>query len=133
MTEAKRETRAPRVLVVDDSAVTRRQLRAALEAADMSVVEAAEGVEALQRAREQAIDLILTDIHMPTMDGVALVEQLRASPGYERVPIYVLTTNSSREQLAAGRRAGVTAWLIKPAPLPDIVEAIRKGLAAPAR
>jgi two-component system chemotaxis response regulator CheY len=115
---------SPRVLVVDDSSVARRQLRQALEGVGISVSEAAEGVEALWRARQQAYDLIITDIHMPAMDGLQLLRELRKVPCNERTPVYVLTSDGSRERLAEGRAAGATAWIVKPANIPMLVEAV---------
>lgn len=119
---------SPRVLVVDDSSVARRQLRQALEAVGISVSEASEGVEALWRARQQAYDLIITDIHMPAMDGLQLLRELRKLPGSERTPVYVLTSDGSRERLAEGRAAGATAWIVKPANIPLLVEAVLDAL-----
>lgn len=113
-----------RVLVVDDSSVARRQLRQALEGVGISVSEAGEGVEALWRARQQAYDLIITDIHMPAMDGLQLLRELRKVPGNERTPVYVLTSDGSRERLAEGRAAGATAWIVKPANIPMLVDAV---------
>ena len=113
-----------RVLIVDDSSVARRQVRQALEAVGISVSEAGEGVEALWRARQQSYDLIITDIHMPAMDGLQLLRELRKCPGHERTPVYVLTSDGSRERLAEGRAAGATAWIVKPANIPKLVEAV---------
>ena len=119
---------SPRVLVVDDSSVARRQLRQALEAVGVSVSEASEGVEALWRARQQPYDLIITDIHMPAMDGLQLLRELRKLPGSERTPVYVLTSDGSRERLAEGRAAGATAWIVKPANIPMLVDAVLDAL-----
>jgi two-component system chemotaxis response regulator CheY len=113
-----------RVLTVDDSSVARHQIRQALEAVGVTVYEAAEGVEALWRAREQAFDVIITDIHMPAMDGLQLIRELRKIAGYERTPVYVLTSDGSRERLAEGRAAGATAWIVKPANMPQLVETV---------
>ena len=118
----------PRVLTVDDSSTSRRQLRQALEGAGITVAEASEGVEALWRARQQPFDLVLTDIHMPTMDGLEFIRELRKSPGYERTPVYVLTSDGSRDRLAEGRAAGATAWIIKPPNLPLLVDAVVKAV-----
>jgi two-component system chemotaxis response regulator CheY len=117
-----------RVLVVDDSSVARRQLREALEAVGVSVSEASEGVEALWRARQQPYDLIITDIHMPAMDGLQLLRELRKLPGSEHTPVYVLTSDGSRERLAEGRAAGATAWIVKPANIPMLVKAVLNAL-----
>jgi two-component system chemotaxis response regulator CheY len=117
-----------RVLTVDDSSVARRQIREALEAAGIKVSEAAEGVEAMWRAREQRFDLIITDIHMPAMDGLEFIRELRKVPGYERTPVYVLTSDGSRERLAEGRAAGATAWIVKPANMPLLVSAVMNAV-----
>jgi two-component system chemotaxis response regulator CheY len=119
---------SPRVLVVDDSSVARRQLRQALEAVGIGVSEASEGVEALWRARQRPYDLIITDIHMPAMDGLQLLRELRKLPGSERTPVYVLTSDGSRERLAEGRAAGATAWIVKPANIPMLVDAVLDAL-----
>lgn len=115
---------AARVLVVDDSSVARRQVRQALEAVGVNVSEASEGVEALWRARQQPYDLVITDIHMPAMDGLQLLRELRKCQGYERTPVFVLTSDGSRERLAEGRAAGATAWIVKPANIPLLVDAV---------
>jgi two-component system chemotaxis response regulator CheY len=126
-------TTAPRVLTVDDSSVARRQVREALEAVGISVSEAGEGVEALWRAREQRFDLVITDIHMPAMDGLEFIRELRKSPGYERTPVYVLTSDGSRDRLAEGRAAGATAWIVKPANMPLLVSAVLDAVGRRAR
>ena len=85
-------------------------------------------MEGLWRARQQPpFDLVLTDIHMPTMDGLEFIRELRKSPGYDATPIYVLTSDGSRDRLAEGRAAGATAWVIKPPNVPLLVDAIVKA------
>jgi two-component system chemotaxis response regulator CheY len=118
-----------RVLMVDDSATSRRQLKLALEKAGISVTEASEGVEGLWRARELAFDLVLTDIHMPTMDGLEFIRELRKNPVYRDTPVYVLTSDGSRDRLAEGRAAGATAWVLKPPNVPLLVDAVQKAIA----
>jgi len=75
------------ILIVDDSSLIRSQLRAALEAKSVRVVEAENGSEGLWRARENLVDLIIADIHMPVMDGIRMVEELRKIPEYATTPI----------------------------------------------
>ncbi|HVZ32612.1 MAG TPA: response regulator [Polyangiaceae bacterium] len=118
-----------RVLMVDDSATSRRQLKLALEKAGISVTEASEGVEGLWRARELAFDLVLTDIHMPTMDGLEFIRELRKNPVYRDTPVYVLTSDGSRDRLAEGRAAGATAWVLKPPNVQLLVDAVQKAIA----
>lgn len=121
-------TPGTRVLTVDDSSVARHQIRQAFEAVGVTVYEAAEGVEALWRARQQPFDVIITDIHMPAMDGLQLLRELRKTPGYEHTPVYVLTSDGSRDRLAEGRAAGATAWIVKPANMQLLVDAVLDGV-----
>ena len=118
-----------RILLVDDSAPFRRQVSAALEASGLIVVEATAGVEALWRARAEGIfDLVLLDIHMPNMDGLTFIREVRKLPGYSRIPIVVVTSDGSRERRLEGRAAGATAWLLKPPDLPGLINAVHSGL-----
>jgi two-component system chemotaxis response regulator CheY len=120
--------RAATILLVDDSSTSRRQVQSALEKHGFSVVVAAEGADALWQAQQQRFDLVLTDIHMPTMDGLQLIIELRKLPGYRQLPVFVLTSDCSKERLAEGRRAGASAWLMKPADLPTLVRAVRQAI-----
>jgi two-component system chemotaxis response regulator CheY len=118
-----------RILVVDDSDAFRRQLRAALEGAGLAVVEAAEGVEALWRARsEDPFDLILCDVYMPTMGGLDFIREVRQLEGYRSIPIIVLTSDAARQRRAAGMAAGATAWMLKPPHLPALIISIQAAL-----
>ena len=118
-----------RILLVDDSAPFRRQVSAALEASGLIVVEATEGVEALWRARAEGIfDLVLLDIHMPNMDGLSFIREVRKLAGYSRIPIVVVTSDGSRERRLEGRAAGATAWLLKPPDIPGLINAVHSGL-----
>lgn len=119
---------AGRILVVDDAAVARRELCHCLEGAGFKVTAAAEGVEGLWRAREAQFDLVVTDVHMPTMDGLQFLAELRQLPHYETTPVFVLTSDRSSERLARGRQLGATAWVIKPPDLPSLVRAVRDAI-----
>jgi two-component system chemotaxis response regulator CheY len=86
-----------------------------LKSAGYEVLEAADGVEALNLAKSQAaVDLVLTDINMPNMDGLTLVRQLRLLPHYCGVPLLVLTTEASTQKKLEGKAAGATGWVVKP-------------------
>jgi len=102
------------IMAVDDSSSMRKMVRAVLQAAGYEVVEASDGVEAIEYAHDHAVDLVITDVNMPRMDGIALVSQLRQLPGYRLTPILLLTTESSQEKKMEGKRAGATGWIVKP-------------------
>jgi two-component system chemotaxis response regulator CheY len=104
------------ILIADDSRMMRTMVRAALEADHHQVVEAPDGRAALALASAAAppADLVITDINMPEMDGLALVRALRERPDYRFTPILVLTTERGEDMKQKGREAGATGWLVKP-------------------
>ncbi len=102
------------ILAVDDSPSMRQMVGQTLRAAGYDVIEAAAGVEALEKAKDRVVDVVITDVNMPNMDGITLVAQLRALPTYRLVPLLLLTTESSPERKAQGKQAGATGWMVKP-------------------
>ena len=104
-----------RILAVDDSAAMRQMVEVTLEAAGYEVICACDGDEALQMARhETPVDLVITDVNMPNMDGITLVRELRRLPHYKGVPLLMLTTEASSEKKMSGKEAGATGWIVKP-------------------
>jgi len=102
------------ILTVDDSASMRQMVSLTLRGAGYEVVQASDGFEALEYARTNPVDLVLTDVNMPRMDGITLVRALRNLPSYRLVPMLLLTTESSAEKKTLGRQAGATGWIVKP-------------------
>lgn len=102
------------ILAVDDSGSLRQMVVFSLNAAGYQVIEAVDGEDALNKAQTQVVDLVLTDQNMPNMDGLTLIKSLRNLSSYQKVPILMLTTESSDEMKALGRAAGATGWLVKP-------------------
>ena len=104
-----------RILAVDDSPSMRQMVGVTLKSAGYEVLEACDGREALNLAKEQAaVDLVITDVNMPNMDGITLVRELRLLPHYRGVPLLVLTTEASAEKKLEGKAAGATGWVVKP-------------------
>ena len=116
------------ILAVDDSTSLRQMVAFTLKSSGHDVVEAVDGVDALEKLRDRSVDLVLTDQNMPRMDGLTLVRQLRASPQFMRTPILILTTESSDEMKQAGRAAGATGWLVKPFDPKRLIDVIAKVL-----
>ena len=102
------------VLAVDDSRSLRQMVVFSLKSAGYQVVEAEDGVDGLEQAQKQVFDVVLTDQNMPRMDGLTLIENLRALPAYMKTPFLMLTTEAGDEMKAKGRAAGATGWLVKP-------------------
>jgi len=102
------------VLVVDDSPTMRGMIQRALVAGGYQVVEAADGVEALSRLERSQVDVILTDVNMPRMDGLAFIRAVRETTRFARTPILALTTEGESDMKAAGKAAGATGWIVKP-------------------
>lgn len=102
------------ILAVDDSASMRQMVRYTLEGAGYKVVQASDGVEALEYAKQCGADLVLTDVNMPRMDGITLVKELRNLASYRLTPMLVLTTESGQDTKQRGKEAGATGWIVKP-------------------
>jgi two-component system, chemotaxis family, chemotaxis protein CheY len=102
------------VLTVDDSTSMRQMVRATLQSAGYEVIEAADGEEALAFARANPVDLVISDVNMPRMDGIRLIGELRALPAYRLTPLLLLTTESGQDKKLEGKRAGATGWIVKP-------------------
>jgi len=117
---------AKTILAVDDSGSLRQMVAFSLKAAGYQVIEAVDGQDGLEKARAQVVDLVLTDQNMPRMDGLTLIKSLRGLPSYQRVPILMLTTESSDDMKAKGRAAGANGWLVKPFDPQKLTEVVKK-------
>lgn len=116
------------ILAVDDSASMRQMVTVTLQYAGYGVIEATDGFEALAYARGNPVDLVLTDVNMPRMDGITLVRELRLLESYKFVPMLVLTTEAARDKKMAGKQAGATGWLVKPFDPEKLLATIAKVL-----
>jgi two-component system chemotaxis sensor kinase CheA len=101
------------ILVVDDSITTRTLEKNILEAAGFRVTIAVDGIEALKRLKEQVVDLVVTDIQMPNMDGIALTSQIRKIANYKHLPVILVTSLESQEDREKGMLAGADAYIVK--------------------
>ncbi len=116
------------ILAVDDSASMRQMVTFTLKSAGYDVVEASDGQEALQLAKSKTFNLVLTDVNMPKMDGIALVRALRALPAYKFTPLLTLTTESTADKKQEGKAAGATGWIVKPFNPEQLLGVIKKVL-----
>ena len=103
-----------RIMIVDDSTSLRQMVVFTLEGARYDAVEAADGTEGIEKLAGNSIDLIITDLNMPGMDGMTFIKEVRNMPAYRYVPILVLTTESDTLKREESRAAGATGWIVKP-------------------
>jgi two-component system, chemotaxis family, chemotaxis protein CheY len=114
------------ILTVDDSRTMRDMLHVALSDAGYRVIQGGDGVEGLEILDREAIDVIITDINMPRLDGYGFIESIRRAPAHRATPILVLTTEDEPDKRERARRAGATGWIVKPFNTAKLVEAIRR-------
>jgi len=117
---------AKTILIVDDSKSIREVVRSTLENEGYNVLLGVDGKDALKHMDGQSIDLVITDLQMPEMDGIELIKNIRAIPDYERIPILLLTTESQTSKKMEAKEAGATGWIIKPFVPAKLIEAIGK-------
>jgi len=118
------------IISVDDSSTMRRMVSFTLKSAGYDVLEAGDGAEALTLLKTRSVDLVISDINMPKLNGIELTRQLRSQPGYTRTPIILLTTESDPAKKAEGRAAGATGWIVKPFNQEQLLAIVSKVLPA---
>jgi two-component system, chemotaxis family, chemotaxis protein CheY len=114
------------ILAVDDSASMRQMVSFTLKGAGYTVVEAVDGLDALNKAKAQSFDCVVTDVNMPNKDGIALIKDLRALPNYKFTPMLMLTTESGMDKKQQGKEAGATGWIVKPFNPDQLLKTIKK-------
>jgi len=116
------------ILAVDDSASMRQMVTFTLKGAGYDVVEASDGQEALEKAKGQQFNLVISDVNMPVMDGITLIRELRALAEYKFTPLLMLTTESGDDKKTQGKTAGATGWIVKPFNPDQLLATIKKVL-----
>lgn len=101
-------------LVVDDSTSMRQMVAFTLESAGFQVIQGTDGQDALGKVNGKSVNLVVTDLNMPVMDGITLIKELRKLPNFKFTPILMLTTESQDSKKQEGKSAGATGWLVKP-------------------
>jgi two-component system, chemotaxis family, chemotaxis protein CheY len=114
------------ILCVDDSASIRQMVKLTLAGAGYQVVQACDGADGLAKARETHVNLVVTDLNMPVMNGIGLIRELRKLTNYKGVPIIFLTTESDPGMKQEAKAAGATAWITKPFQQEQLVGVVRK-------
>mgnify|MGYP000868789102 CR=1 FL=1 len=118
---------AKTILIVDDSSSLRTVVKMALERAGYAVLEAGDGKAALARLDAAGkVNLIVTDVNMPQMDGITFVTEVKKHPRHRFTPVVMLTTEGQDAKKEQGRAAGAKAWITKPFNPPQLLDAVSK-------
>jgi two-component system chemotaxis response regulator CheY len=105
---------AKRILTIDDSKTIRDMLRLTLLEAGFDVLQAVDGQDGIEVLAKEPVDLVITDINMPKMDGYGVIRHMRGNAAHKSTPVLVLTTESETEKRSLAREAGATGWMVKP-------------------
>ena len=114
------------IMTVDDSASVRIMVKFTLSELGFEIVEAIDGNDALEKLEETQIDMLITDVNMPGLDGISLIRKVRENPSYRFVPIIVLTTEYHSDKKQEGKTAGATGWIVKPFRPDQLIAVIKK-------
>lgn len=118
----------PTIMVIDDSNSMRALVKQTLQSAGYTIVEAIDGIDALDKAGLATVDLFLCDVHMPRLDGLGLVKRVRALAQFKFTPILMLTTEIDPDKKRVAKAAGATGWLVKPFQPDQLLATIHKVL-----
>ena len=115
-----------KAITVDDSKTMREMVSFTLKSAGFDVTEAADGKEAIAVLANNTVDVVITDLNMPNMNGIEFIKELRANPTYKATPILMLTTEAEDSKKAEGKEAGATGWIVKPFQPEKLVAVVNK-------
>jgi two-component system, chemotaxis family, chemotaxis protein CheY len=117
---------AKKVMTVDDSSSIRLMVSFTLKNAGYDVVEAVDGKDALTKLGTTAVNLVITDLNMPNLDGISLIRAIRADQKIKFTPVILLTTESQESRKLEGKSAGATGWIVKPFQSEQLVKVVKK-------
>ena len=114
------------LLIVDDSASMRQLVTFALKGAGYEVIAAVHGKDALGKLDGAKVDMVVTDLNMPEMDGISLIKALRSSPNHRFTPVLMLTTESQETRKQEGKQAGASGWIVKPFTPEQLIDTVKR-------
>jgi CheY-like chemotaxis protein len=117
-----------KILVVDDDKTTRKLLSLYLKAKGYEIVTAENGLDALEKLGVENINLVVSDMNMPYMDGIELTKNIRADENLKGLPVIMVTTEADEEEKKKAQEAGVDDYLVKPANAEQISDSVKKIL-----
>ena len=116
------------ILTVDDSSSVRQMVSFVLKDAGYQVTEAEDGQDAVNKMSETSIDMLITDLNMPIMNGVELIRWARSNGPHKYIPVIMLTTESQDEKKLEGKAAGATGWIVKPFKPDQLLSVVKRVL-----
>ncbi len=116
------------ILTVDDSASIRQMVTFTLKGAGYNVVEAVDGMDGLAKLGSTDVQMVITDLNMPKLDGIGFIKKVRANAKTKFIPVIMLTTESQAEKKQAGKSAGATGWIVKPFKPEQLLGVVKKVL-----
>jgi two-component system chemotaxis response regulator CheY len=116
------------IMTVDDSASVRQMVSFTLKQAGYQVVEAVDGSDAQRKLSASQVQMLITDLNMPNLDGIGLTRWVRANPQTKFLPVILLTTESQDAKKQAGKVAGATGWIVKPFKPEQLLAVVKKVL-----
>ncbi len=118
---------AKKILIVDDSRTVRQQVGFTLSKEGFELIEAEDGKDGIEKLKaNKDIGMILSDVNMPRMDGLTMVEEIRKMEEFKSLPIIMLTTESSGDKVDRAKKVGASGWLVKPFNPEQLVGAVKK-------
>jgi two-component system chemotaxis response regulator CheY len=117
-----------KIMVVDDCRTTRKLIGLYLKSRGLEVVCAENGLDALEKLATEDINIILSDINMPYMDGIEFLKVLRSDPNWSDIPVFMVTTEADQEEKDRAYKAGANEYLVKPVTADEVINVIRKLL-----
>lgn len=116
------------IMTVDDSTSVRQLVAFTLKQEGYNILEAVDGLDALQKLKSAKIDLLITDLNMPNCDGLTLIKEVRGMASLKFLPILFLTTESSDDKRHQAKASGATGWIVKPFKPEQLVGVVKKVL-----
>ena len=117
-----------KILVVDDSTAIRQSVTFVLQQEGFETVEASDGLEGLEEIKKTSVDMVISDVNMPNMDGITMVLKIREIADFKFIPIIILTTESQSSKMDEGKAAGATGWIVKPFTSEKLLAVVNKLL-----
>ena len=117
-----------KIATVDDSASVRQMVSFTLKGAGYDVIECVDGQDAINKLSGAGVNMVITDLNMPNMNGLELIKALRAKAEFKFMPIVFLTTESQAEKKNAAKAAGATGWIVKPFKPDQLLTVVKKVL-----